>query len=496
MNFRFLDKLGFFAKTKLLIFVILFSMITIIVLSQYSIFTFKNDIDTLFQKRTVPVVKLENIKDLYKINIYETVNQYKNKEITLKQAKEVVSLAKELIEKEWKCYLNKQISSTPFEELVMKNILQLKKRINNQIETFLKTSKVDFKELKSNINTINIYLSDIINSNIKKAIEQKNNTDKRFAFVIKASVMSIVVVFVFSITLMILIVENFKKVHIELEENVKEKTKELEKINKNLERRIKKAVEENRRKDKIMFQQSKLAAMGEMLQNIAHQWRQPLGSISLILQSIKLKNEMNKLTPEYIDKKTDEALILADNMSKTIDDFKNFFRPDKTKKTLSIERCIRDSKQLVSHLLEKYNIDLDVKIKQDVTILGYKNELSHVCLNILNNAVDSLKESDVKKRKILIVVKKEKKGIIISIIDNGGGIKQEHLEKVFEPYFSTKLKDKGSGIGLYMAKQIIEEHMEGKIRALNIKHKMGTDIMYNCAMFEITLPIKDTDEKL
>ena len=491
MNFKFLDKLGFFAKTKLLIFVILFSMITIIVLSQYSIFTFKNDIDTLFQKRTVPVVKLENIKDLYKINVYETINQYKNGEINLKQAKEVVSLAKELIKKEWNCYLNRKLPTSGFEALVIQDILKLKKRINVQIDEFLKTSNVDFNELKNNINTINIYLSDIINSNIKKAIEQKNKTDKRFSFVIKASVMSIVIVFVFSISLMILIVENFKKIHVDLEDKVKEKTKELEEINKNLEKRIKKAVEENRRKDKIMFQQSKLASLGEMLQNIAHQWRQPLGSISLILQSIKLKNEMNKLTSEYIDKKTDEALILADNMSKTIDDFKNFFRPDKTKKTLSIKECICHAKQLVSHLLEKYNIEMEVKIKEDIEILGYKNELSHVCLNILNNAIDSLKNSNIEPKKILIVVKKEKKGIIISIIDNGGGIKEEYLEKIFEPYFTTKLKDKGSGIGLYMAKQIIEEHMGGKIKALNIKHKMDEAEMFDCAMFEITLPIKN-----
>ncbi|NPA87339.1 MAG: HAMP domain-containing histidine kinase [Epsilonproteobacteria bacterium] len=496
MNFGFLDRLGFFAKTKLLIFVILFAMITIIVLSQYSIFTFKNDIDTLFQKRTVPVVKLENIKDLYKINVYETVNQYKNGEITLKQAKEVISLARELIEKEWKCYLNKQLPRKGFEALVIQNILELKKRINEQIGNFLNNSEVDFKTLKSNINTINIYLSDIINSNIKKAIEQKNKTDKRFAIVIKASVISIIVVFIFSITLMILIVENFKMIHIDLEEKVKEKTQALEEINKNLEKRIKKAVEENRRKDKIMFQQSKLAAMGEMLQNIAHQWRQPLGSISLILQSIKLKNEMNRLTPEYIDKKTQEALILADSMSKTIDDFKNFFRPDKTRKTLSIKECIYHSRQLVSHLLNKYGIEMEIKIKQDVQILGYKNELSHVCLNILNNAIDSLKNSGVKDKKILIVLRKEKKSIIISMIDNGGGIKEENIEKIFEPYFTTKFKDKGSGIGLYMAKQIIEEHMGGKIRALNIRHKMGTDVMYNCAMFEITLPIKGGDEKL
>ncbi len=496
MNTRFLDRLGFFTKTKLLIFVIFFSMITIIVSSQYSIFTFKNDIDTLFQKRTVPVVKLENIKDLYKINIFETINQYKRGEINLKQAKEVITLAKELIDREWECCFMKQFSKNNFESLVMENVLKLKNRINLQIEKFLKTSEVNFDELKNNINTINIYFSELINFNIKKAIEQKQKTDKRFSLVIKASVMSIVIVFIFSITLVILIVENFKKVHIDLEEKVREKTKELEEINKNLEKRIKKAVEENRRKDKIMFQQSKLAAMGEMLQNIAHQWRQPLGSISLILQSIKLKNEMNKLTPEFVDKKTEEALILADNMSKTIDDFKNFFRPDKTKKTLSIKECICHSKQLVSHMLEKYKIQMDVNIKEDIKILGYKNELSHVCLNILNNAIDSLKKSGVKDKKILIIVKKEKRDIIISIIDNGGGIKEENLEKIFEPYFTTKLKDKGSGIGLYMAKQIIEEHMGGKIKAKNIRHRMGTDTMYKCAMFEIILPIKEQNEKL
>ncbi len=496
MNFKILDKLGFFAKTKLLIFVILFSIITIIILSQYSVFTFKNDIDTLFQKRTVPVVKLENIKDLYKINIYETVNQYKNGEISLKQAKEVIALARELIMKEWRCYLNNRLPDEGFESLVIKNILTLKKRIETQTDQFLKTSHVDFDELKNNVNTINIYLSDIINSNIKKAIEQKNKTDKRFSFVIKASVISIVIVLIFSITLMFLIIENFKKVHIDLEDKVREKTKELEEINKNLEKRIKKAVGDNRRKDKIMFQQSKLAAMGEMLQNIAHQWRQPLGSVSLILQSIKLKNEMNRLTPEYIDVKTDEALELTENMSKTINDFKNFFRPDKTKKTLHIRECIAHSKKLVSHMLEKYGIVLEVKIKEDMSLMGYKNELSHVCLNILNNAIDSLKNSDIQPKKIWIVVKKEKNSIIISVIDNGGGIKKEFTEKIFEPYFTTKLKEKGSGIGLYMSKQIIEEHMGGRIRALNIRHKLGEKEMFECAMFEIILPVKDKNEEL
>jgi len=488
-----LNKLNFFIKTKILVFVIFFSMITIIVLSQYSIFTLKKDIDTLFQKRMLPIVKLERIKDLYNINIFKTIEQYKKKEINFNQAKDVISLAKKLIKKECTCF-NKKANLKGFEKLIFTNVLDLQKRIDIELQNFLVNKKIDFEKLKSNINTLNIYLSNLININMKKALEEKNIVDKKFSFMIKASAVSIVIVFVFSITLMILIVENFTKIHMELEKKVKEKTEELEKINKSLEYRIKKAVEENRKKDKIMFQQNKLASMGEMLQNIAHQWRQPLGAISLILQSIKIKNEMNKLTPEFIDKKIDEALILADNMSKTIDDFKNFSRPDKIKKTLSIKECIYNSKKLVLHFLEKYNIQMKIKMKQDIKIMGYKNELSHVCLNILNNSIDALKNSGVKDKTILIIVKEENSNIIISIIDNGGGIKEENLDKIFEPYFTTKLKDKGSGIGLYMAKQIIENHMKGKIRALNIKYKIN-NINYKCAMLEIILP-RNLNEKL
>ncbi|GAB6045699.1 hypothetical protein JCM11957_12970 [Caminibacter profundus] len=489
------EKLNFVTKSKILIAVITISMLTIIIMSQYSIFTFKNDIDTLFEKRTLPTVKLENLKDFYKINLLETMIQYKSKEITFNQAKEVVKLAYEVIDKELNS-INNFNEKDEFEHLLFTNILKLNEKIRNQIIKFLQTRKINIEKLRNNVNTINIYLSDIINSNIKKAIEQKRETDKRFSFIIKASIASIIIVFVFSITLMILIVENFKEINLQLEKQVKEKTKELEIINKNLEKRIQKTIEEMRKKNKIMFQQSKLAAMGEMLQNIAHQWRQPLGSLSLILQSIQIKNEMGKLTSEYINKKTKEGLEIAENMSKTIDDFKNFFRPDKVKKDFHIKNCIKKSISLLSHLFEKYNIHIEVKIKEDLVINGYPNELMHVCLNILNNSIDAFKESNINPKKILIMVKKEKHNAIISVIDNAGGIKEEYLDKIFEPYFTTKLKDKGSGIGLYMAKQIIEKHMNGKIRALNIKHKMGEDKFFKCAMFEIILLLKEKNEKL
>jgi signal transduction histidine kinase len=492
MSKNIFDKLNFVAKTKFLVILVTFSMLLIIGMSMYAIFSFKKDIDTLFNKRTIPVVKLENLKDFYKINIYETIKQYKNREITLKQAKEVVSLAEEVIKKTWKNIKPYSTSSNEFESLLFYNVYKFKNRIDKQVEQFLKTGKVNFKSLKSNVNMLNIYLSDIINSFIKKAVEQKRKTDERFSIILALSVISIIFVFIVTITLIILIVDNFMEIHEYMDKKIKEKTFELENINKNLEKRIKKAIEENRRKDKIMFQQSKLASMGEMLQNISHQWRQPLASLALILQSIQLKNEYKTLNPEFLDKKISEAMNIIENMSSTIDDFRNFFRPDKVKKKLNIKTCILNSISLMSYEFEKYSIKVDLQIR-DVFIYGYANELSHVCLNILSNAVDEFKNSNVDNRKILITVREKGNDIIISVIDNAGGIKTD-VEKIFEPYYTTKLSSGGSGIGLYMAKQIIETHMGGKIRALNIKHKMGTKKFYNCAMFEIIL--KKNNEEL
>ncbi|GAX87190.1 conserved hypothetical protein [Lebetimonas natsushimae] len=488
-------KTNFIKKTKLIIFITATLLLSIIFASQYTIFSFKHDIDTLFQKRLVTSILLSHIKDLYKTNIYETVLQYKRKEINYDEAKNVIKLANILIQKKWNEYLNiESIKKETFEYLIFKNIEQLKKEIDNELNKFLTTKRIDINKLYNEINLINIYLSDLININLKKAIIQKNNTDRKFSFAIKASIISIIIVFIITITLLILIIEKFKNINLLLERKVEEKTKELQEINKTLEKRIEKKLKEIRKKDKIMFQQSKLAAMGEMLQNIAHQWRQPLANLSMIIESFQIKNELGKLDSKYIETKTKEALMIAENMSKTIEDFRNFFKPDKIKKRFSIKQCLEKTKKLLSFILQKNNIDLKIDIKKDIQILGYPNELSHVCINIITNAIDALLNSKTKEKKILITIKETKKDIIISVIDNAGGIDESIIDKIFDPYFTTKTKQQGTGIGLYMANQIIS-HMRGKIKAKNIIHKMGTDKFYKCAMFEIILP-KDNNEEL
>ncbi|WP_024790904.1 MULTISPECIES: sensor histidine kinase [unclassified Lebetimonas] len=488
-------KTGFLNKTKLIVSIISILLLSIIFMSQYTIFSFKNDIDILFQKRLVSSVKLSHIKDLYKINIYETINQYKRKEIGFKEANNVIKLANILIQKEWNNYLETEsIPKNTFEYLIFNNIKTLKKEIDNKLNKFLTTREINIQKLSNNINLINIYLSNLININLKKAIIQKNNTDKKFSFAVKASIISIIIVFIITITLIFLIIEKFKNINTLLEKKVEEKTKELQIMNKTLEKRIEKKINEIRKKDKIMFQQSKLAAMGEMLQNIAHQWRQPLANLSMIIESFQIKNELGKLDNKYIENKTKEALMIAENMSKTIEDFRNFFKPDKVKKRFSLKECLEKTQKLLSFILQKNNIDLKIDIKKDIKILGYPNELSHVCINFITNAIEALINSDIKEKKILITVKETKKDIIISIIDNAGGIDESVMDKIFEPYFTTKTKQQGTGIGLYMAEQIIS-FMEGKIKAKNIIHKMCTKKFYKCAMFEIILP-KANNEKL
>ena len=484
------NKINKINKIKILIFFSLLSVFVVVLISLYSIFSFKNDIDKLFNNRTLPSVILENMKDYYKINVLETLKQYKNKEINFNQAKEVISLAEIILNKQWKTYLKHSIDNDEIDYLLLKNISSLKKDIDKEINRFLNNKKINYSDIKDSIYSINMFISDLINQNLKKALSEKSMSDKKFSIMIKISTVSILIVVIGSVILIILLIEHFKKINLLLENEVKRKTKELEEINKNLELRIKKAVEENRKKDKIMFQQGKLAAMGEMLQNIAHQWRQPLSSLSMIIEGFQIKNQLGKLESEYIQRKTDEALKIAENMSKTIDDFKNFFLPDKIKKRVNIKECIDHSKKLLLPVLRKYNIDLIVKIRQNVNIFGYPNELSHVCLNIINNAIEQLKNKEGLRR-VIIFVKNDEKNVIISVIDNGGGVDEKIIDKIFEPYFTTRLKEHGSGIGLYMAKQIIEKHMQGIIRVKNIKHKMFSKKLYNCAMFEIILPLKE-----
>ena len=236
----------------------------------------------------------------------------------------------------------------------------------------------------------------------------------------------------------------------------------------NLEDKIKNEIDQRLAQEQILIQQSKLAAMGEMIGNIAHQWRQPLAQISAIHMNMKVTYDFNKFDEVYLNEKIKEANKLTSYMSQTINDFQNFFIPQKEKEIFSIEKACKDAYNIIESSLKYHNIGIDFNVKQDTNILGYKNEFSQVILNILSNAKDILIERKIENPKIDIEVKNGDNYSIIKIHDNAGGVKDDILDKIFDPYFTTRHKTQGTGIGLYMAKNIIERNMSGFINVKNI----------------------------
>lgn len=230
--------------------------------------------------------------------------------------------------------------------------------------------------------------------------------------------------------------------------------------------------EENQKQEQLLLQQSKLAAMGEMIGAIAHQWRQPLSAIGVSLINLKEAFEYNGLSQEYLDKKIDSAEKNLQFMSKTIDDFRNFYAPSKSKIIFSVQTAIKESINIVDAQMRDHLIKLHFEEKEgNWNINGYPGEFKQVLMNILNNARDAIKEKSTEKLtdegEIIINLIKENDSIIVSIADNGGGIPEEYIDRVFEPYFTNKEQGKGTGIGLYMSKIIIENNMEGSLEVLN-----------------------------
>jgi signal transduction histidine kinase len=250
---------------------------------------------------------------------------------------------------------------------------------------------------------------------------------------------------------------------------------ELREKNKVLEIEIKK----NEEKQKIMEAQSRFAAMGEMISMIAHQWRQPLASIGTASFNLKYKLlseeydlETKKGREEqsnFFKKKLDEIELYVQNLTTTIDDFRNFFKTDKNFVNINIENPIKNTLKIMQEDLKSNNIDVTLNFKSQNKINIYENEIIHVIINILKNAQDKFLEKKIQNARIEIETLDLENGVKIDVYDNGGGIKKENLDIIFEPYFSTKKEKNGTGIGLYMSKIIVEKNHKGKIYATNIK---------------------------
>ena len=248
------------------------------------------------------------------------------------------------------------------------------------------------------------------------------------------------------------------------------KTNRLKIMNKKLAIRIKKELDKHQEKDRILAQQQKMVAMGQMIENIAHQWRQPLSVISTSASGLKLKKQLNILEDEELIKSIDKIVDTAKYLSDTIDDFRYFFKPQKDKTKFSLAKNIEKSLSFLEATLKENSIKVEFDY-EDIDIIAYETELIQVFINIINNSKDAFIEKKIEDRVIFISIKKFPNRILIEIKDNAGGVEEDILDKVFEPYFTTKHQYNGTGIGLYMSNQIIKTHLNGDIFMKNCSFK-------------------------
>jgi len=262
-------------------------------------------------------------------------------------------------------------------------------------------------------------------------------------------------------------------------------------IKKNKE--LKKVIKKNKEQHKIMITQSRFAAMGEMINMISHQWRQPLAAIGTASFHLKYKFQTNdfnletlegrKRQADFFNKKFDEIEFYVQNLTTTIDDFRDFYKSDKETTKISIDHPIENALKLIQKSFRVLNIEIVKAYKHTKDVNIYQNEIIHVVLNILKNAQDNFLEKQIQNAKLQINTLDIDNGIKIEISDNGGGIKKSIIKDIFNPYFSTKLEKNGTGIGLYMSKIIVEKHHKGEIKATNTKDGV---------CFSIILPLGTT----
>ena len=319
---------------------------------------------------------------------------------------------------------------------------------------------------KSDLNNKNI--TENINEDIKKIVLKtkkefikRENEFKDFMFVLTISLLVFMTLFSF---LMISIINDIVKKY---KQQVKNEEHKLQKLNKNLAFEVQEGIKEAKRKDKAILEQSKLARMGSMISMIAHQWRQPLSELSGILMELETATRFKKVNDKHILNSIERSDKMIEFMSNTIDDFRNFYKPDKVKENFYILDSCKKAISLVTASLEDSSIKLELDIRENKQFFGYPTEFSQVILNLIANAKDILVEKKIKKPKISLVIESFGINSIITIKDNAGGIKEENLDLIFDPYYSTKDSSKGTGLGLYISKLIIEKNMGGELSVKN-----------------------------
>jgi len=268
--------------------------------------------------------------------------------------------------------------------------------------------------------------------------------------------------------------EELKEAHLELESRVIERTHELAIANKQLREfqetlqdKIVKSVSEIRMKDHIMMLQSRQAVMGEMIGHIGHQWRQPLNTIGLLTQSMLFSFRNNKLNENIFEERVDKIMEILDTMSVTIDDFRDFFNPNREKMTFAAGKTITKTMSFVENSFQKHNINLTFTKTDECLIEGFENQYSQLVMNLLINAKDALVQNCENDRNVIIRLSSQMGKSCLEVEDNAGGIAADIKEHIFEPYFTTKKEHEGTGLGLYICRTIVEKNMKGSIELKN-----------------------------
>ncbi len=269
--------------------------------------------------------------------------------------------------------------------------------------------------------------------------------------------------------------------NLELERKVTERTHALDELNRTLDQRVRDEIAKRKEQENLLIHQSRLAAMGEMIGAIAHQWRQPLNALSLVLQNMAMQHRTGQLTDESMQRMGEKANQLVARMSSTIDEFRNFFKPSKQAESFSLAGAMRAALDIMEGVYKNHNIQVTLDCDEGIELHGIPGEFSQVVLNLLGNAKDAVLASGQANPSILLHAEQTAERIQINVEDNGGGIAPEILNKVFEPYFTTKEEGQGTGIGLYMSKMIVENNMGGRLTVTNTNKG---------ARFTISLPVK------
>ena len=259
-----------------------------------------------------------------------------------------------------------------------------------------------------------------------------------------------------------------------------EQEQELKELNRTLQKRVEEQVKDIQEKEHALLAQQRLAQMGEMLQMIAHQWRQPLNNLSVNVQLLTMKLSSGDIDEAWAKEKEEVILKNVRGLSQTISDFQDYFSPTKEIQEFDLKTLADDTVHVIQHHIDKYNIQVNNQIQKDLSILGYRGEVGQALLVIITNAKDQFEQLQCEERKIDLLSRVEGENVSITVCDTAGGIPDDVMPKIFDPYFTTKGDLNGAGIGLYMVKMMIEQSLKGKVKAYN--NDKG-------ACFEIMLPM-------